>query len=71
VGYEEMEVYLLPQIKSRACGQVPETPKTICPSSRRQSVVRMEGGEKALLVPRSGRLKYGSTSENGPAITER
>jgi hypothetical protein len=71
VGYEEIEVYLLPQINYQACGPVPDTPKTVCTSSRGQSDVRMEGGERALLIPRSGCLKYGSTYEEVPAITKR
>jgi len=68
--YEETECYLLPQINSKACEQVPETPRMVLPSSRGQSDFRMEGGEKVLLIPQSGCLKYGSTCEDGPAITE-
>jgi hypothetical protein len=68
-GYEEIEVCLLPQINIRACAQVPDTPSTVCPSSRGQSDVRMEGSERTLLISQSERLKYGSTYKDGPVIT--
>jgi hypothetical protein len=67
--YEEIKVCLLPQINIQACGQVPDTPRTVCPSSRGQSDVRMDGGERTLLISQSERLKYGSTYKDVPAIT--
>jgi hypothetical protein len=68
-GCEEIKVCLLPQINIQACGQVPDTQRTVCPSSRGQSDVSMEGDERELLISRSERLKYGSTYKDGPAIT--
>ena len=57
------------QINSEACEQLPVTSTGVCLSVREESDIRMDSGERTLLT-QFGRIKYGSTYEDGPTITE-